>query len=225
MLGSVYRVLWATPLCRNEESTRIHTGKGNKNTTKFATYVFIGSQFPSHTINTPFYFLTFLMNLSDYLLSHRGHSNLQEGSREMRYTSPSALSYKHPYPSFSLSFFPLSHSLTCELSLYLFIICAVESRLASAVLAAHLSPTAVLQTSRLCQPCYFKSALFPSFQSIWSRFSHISNLLLDVRGFHRLFLLGFESKPTLLLSLPTVWCIHLNHLHQRCQVMLSFTKT
>ncbi len=54
VLGSVDWFLWATPLCWNEESARIHTGTGNKNTTKFATYVFSCSYFPSHTVHTLF---------------------------------------------------------------------------------------------------------------------------------------------------------------------------
>lgn len=47
LLGSVYRVLWATPLCRNEKSAWIHTGTWNKNTTKFATYVFLHTSLSS----------------------------------------------------------------------------------------------------------------------------------------------------------------------------------
>lgn len=40
MLDPFYRILWATSLCCNEESTWIHSGTGNKSTTKFTTYDF-----------------------------------------------------------------------------------------------------------------------------------------------------------------------------------------
>lgn len=60
MLGPVYRVLWATPMCWNEESTWIHTGTGNKDKAKFTTYVFCCSV----SFNFLGLFLTFLINVN-----------------------------------------------------------------------------------------------------------------------------------------------------------------
>lgn len=47
VLGAVFRVLWAAPLCCNKKPAWIHTGTGNTNSSKFAAYVYISSFFPS----------------------------------------------------------------------------------------------------------------------------------------------------------------------------------
>lgn len=65
---------------------------------------------------------------------------------------------------------PFFFTLTCELSLYSFIIYVVKGSLASAVLAAHLSPTAVLQTCRPDKLCSFH------FISGWNRSGSSSNV-------------------------------------------------
>lgn len=140
MLGSVHRVLWATLLCWNKKSTWIHTGTGNKNTTTFTKYVFSCSY--SYLMDSFFsfsYFSDKFKWLSALKSWTHSPTRIKDSSASfLRYIriSPSTLS--HTGSSFFRSLF-LSHH--CYLgALHLFIICAVESRLASAVLATHLVP-------------------------------------------------------------------------------------
>lgn len=168
MLGSVHRVLWATLLCWNKKSTWIHTGTGNKNTTTFTKYVFSCSY--SYLMDSFFsfsYFSDKFKWLSALKSWTHSPTRIKDSSASfLRYIriSPSTLS--HTGSSFFRSLF-LSHH--CYLgALHLFIICAVESRLASAVLATHLSSTAVLQTNKLHHLHYFKKTFLSPPPLRWS---------------------------------------------------------
>lgn len=120
VLGAVFRVLWAAPLCCNKEPAWIHTGTGNTNSTKFAAYVYISSFFPSFVV-------IFLIN-SHLTTRIKGVPACGEHHPGLTHTQAHASLFSHCILlSPSLSYLR-------ALSLYLLIITEAYDRLASAVL-------------------------------------------------------------------------------------------
>lgn len=148
MLDFVHRVLWATSLCWNKKSTWIHTGTGNKNTTKFAKYVFSCSYL--YPINS-FLFLYYSHKFTwlSALISWT-HSQTRIEDRDasfLRYIRITPSTFTCTGSSFFHSSFPLSQSYLQ--ALHLFIICGAEGRLASAVLQLTFSLQLSFKPNRL----------------------------------------------------------------------------
>lgn len=117
MLALVYRVLWATPLCWNKEFAGIHTGKGNKNTTKFAKYVLgVHSPFSYSICTFPSSLFWWMLGIICSPIENTHTYNVRV--RKLWCTSPCTLSHSHGYPS--ASFFPVSYPYLWALSLSLY---------------------------------------------------------------------------------------------------------